>query len=124
MAYDEALATRVRTVLAVRNDVIEKKMFGGLTFMVGGHMCCGLVGSDLMVRVGLEAYEGALSRPHARPMDFTGRTLKGMVYVRPPGIETEQQLVSWVDQAVAFVLNLPPESSKPRPRRKSLGSRF
>ncbi|MDH3625981.1 MAG: TfoX/Sxy family protein, partial [Myxococcales bacterium] len=72
MAYDEKLAGRVREVLARRRGVTEKKMFGGLSFLVNGHMCCGIVGDDLMVRVGPDAYEGALKKKGARPMDFTG----------------------------------------------------
>ena len=85
MAYDEGLAERVRTYFGRRRDVEEKQMFSGLTFMVNGKMCCGLTSTDLMVRVGPEAYEKALARKHARPMDFTGKPLVGMVYVAPKG---------------------------------------
>ena len=79
MAYAEELADRVRKALAGIDGISERRMFGGLAFMVAGNMCCGIVGEELMVRVGPEAYARALSRPHARAMDFTGRPLKGMV---------------------------------------------
>src|SRR6516164_8663236 len=103
MSYDEKLAARIRAVLAERDDVIEKKMFGGLCFMVNGAMCCGLTKSDFMVRVGPDAYDEALAQPHARPMDFTGRPLKGMVYVEPAGLRTRPALEHWVRRGLAFV---------------------
>lgn len=81
MAYDEGLAQRVREALPERPDLSERKMFGGLCFMLGGNTCAGIVGEELMLRVGPDSYEDALTRPHAREMDFTGRSLKGMVYV-------------------------------------------
>jgi len=90
VSYDEKLAARVRKVLAGRTDVVEKKMFGGLCFMVNGAMCCGLTKTDLMVRFGPVQYDDALAEPHARPMDFTGRPLAGMVYVAPPLPPTRQ----------------------------------
>lgn len=107
MSYDEGLAKRVRVVLERRRGISEKKMFGGLAFLVRGHMLCGVVGADLMVRVGPEAYERALARPHAREMDFTGRPLKGMVYVDASGVRTEKQLKSWVERGVQFARTLP-----------------
>lgn len=109
MAYDQALADRLRTALAARSGVSERKMFGGLSFLLHGHMCCGVVGSDLVVRVGPEAYADALAEPHARPMDFTGKALKGFVFVAPEGFATERDLESWVARAVAFVETLPPK---------------
>ena len=107
MAYDEQLAGRVRDVLARRKDVSEKKMFGGLSFMLGGNMCCGVDEGNLMVRVGPEQYETALAQPHARPMDFTGRPLKGMVYVDPEGYRTDAALAAWVKRGVDFAASLP-----------------
>jgi TfoX/Sxy family transcriptional regulator of competence genes len=101
--YDEKIAARVRSVLAKRADVVEKRMFGGLCFMVNGQMCCGLTKTDFMVRVGKDAYDDALAQPHARPMDFTGRPLVGMVYVDPAGYETAAALAKWVGRGVAFV---------------------
>ncbi|NNE36054.1 MAG: TfoX/Sxy family protein [Rhodothermales bacterium] len=108
MAYDEGLADRLRGIFADGNDVQEKKMFGGLAVMVNGHMCCGIVGDELMVRVGPALYEEALSRPHARPMDFTGRPSKGMVYVGADGFASSESLRAWVDLAMDFVDTLPP----------------
>lgn len=107
MPYDEKLADRIRSVLARRRGVSEKKMFGGLTFLVRGNMFCGVVGSDLMVRVGASAYEQALSRPHVREMDFTGRPLQGMVYVGATGVRTAKQLQSWIDRGLRFARSLP-----------------
>ena len=101
MAYDAVLAERIRTALHGRDDVVEKKMFGGLTFMVAGRMACGVVHDDLMVRVGPEWHDEAVAEPHARPMDFTGKPMRGMVYVAPAGIASDDDLRSWVDRAVS-----------------------
>jgi TfoX/Sxy family transcriptional regulator of competence genes len=109
MAYDENLARRIREVLRDRADVAEKKMFGGLAFLASGHMCCGIVDRDLMVRVGPEQYERALESKDARPMDFTGRPMKGMVYVAAAGIPTRKALQSWITRALRFVDTLPPK---------------
>jgi TfoX/Sxy family transcriptional regulator of competence genes len=103
MAYDEALADRIRTTLRGRDDVVEKKMFGGLTFMVGGRMACGVVHDDLMVRVGAAGHDAALAEPHTREMDFTGRPSRGMVYVEPAGVRSDADLARWVDRAVHAV---------------------
>jgi hypothetical protein len=103
MSYDEKLAARIREVLADRHDVIEKKMFGGLCFMVADKMCCGLTKSDFMVRVGPDQHAAALEELHARPMDFTGRPMKGMVYVAPAGLRTRASLEKWVNRGLAFV---------------------
>ncbi len=107
MAYDERLAGRIRDVLANRGDVVEKKMFGNLAFMVKGNMCCGVVGDELMARVGPDGYQAALKRPHARPMDFTGKPLKGFVYVAPEGSAAPDALESWIGLALEFVETLP-----------------
>jgi len=109
MAYDEDMAYRIRAVLAGQEGVTERKMFGGLAFMVNGHMCCGLTKGDLMVRVGPEQHEEALAQPHAREMDFTGRPMRGMVSVDPAGYETDEALQAWVDRGLAFVTSLPPK---------------
>jgi TfoX/Sxy family transcriptional regulator of competence genes len=106
--YDEGLAQRLREYLGSVADVEEKKMFGGLAFMVSGHMACGIVAEDLMVRVGPAAYHRVLVEPHAREMDFTGRALKGFVYVAPAGFEADEALSAWVDRALSFVESLPP----------------
>jgi TfoX/Sxy family transcriptional regulator of competence genes len=116
MSYDENLATRIRELLAERDDVVEKKMFGGLCFMVNGAMCCGLTESGFMVRVGADLYEEALTQPHARPMDFTGRPLKGMVYVAPEGLRTKAALTRWVRRGIEFVSARAPAQPKSAPR--------
>lgn len=108
MAYDETLAARVRTLLASRSDVSERKMFGGLTFLVGGNMCCGVNDDELIVRLDPEREDEALARPHARPMDFTGRPMRGFVTVRPEGLDDER-LRQWVGDAVARAASLPPK---------------
>jgi len=113
MAYDEKLAERVRDVLAGEEGVSERKMFGGIAFMVDGHMACGIVGDDLMVRLGAEGAEEALGRAHVRPMDFTGRPLTGMVYVEPAGVRGAV-LGDWVRRAAAHARSLPRKESKRR----------
>ncbi len=118
MSYDENLAARIRGVLAKRTDVVEKKMFGGLCFMVGGAMCCGLTKTDFMVRVGPEGYDDALAQPHARPMDLTGKPLAGMVYVAPEGVRSAAALAKWIGRGVSYVSSLPPKA----PRRSTSGS--
>ena len=109
MAYDERLAERIRRALAVREGLSEKKMFGGIAFMLNGNMCAGVVSDQLMVRVGPERHEEALARPHARPMDFTGRPMKGMVYVGPEGYRSDADLAAWVSQGAQFAATLPPK---------------
>jgi len=107
MAYDEGLAQRIREQFLDRNDVEEKKMFGGLCFMVSNHMCCAIVKDILMARVGPDNYERCLAKKHAREMDFTGKAMKGMVYVAPEGIEDDLGLVEWLNTCVEFVESLP-----------------
>jgi TfoX/Sxy family transcriptional regulator of competence genes len=108
VAYDENLAARVRTLLTDRTDVTERKMFGGLTFMVAGHMCCGVNGDELIVRLDPAREADALARPHARPMDFTGQPMRGFVTVQPEGLKGAQ-LNQWVREAVAQAESLPPK---------------
>ena len=107
MAYDETLAERVRDVLVSEQGVTEKKMFGGLCFLRGGNMALGIVGEELMVRVGKDAYEASLALPHARKMDFTGREMRGMVYVGTDGIEFDADLAAWVERGLCFARSLP-----------------
>ena len=107
MAYDEKLAERVHTMLGHRDDVIEKKMFGGIAFMLHGNMACGIVKRELMLRLGPEAASKALKQKHARPMDFTGRPMTGMIYVATEGIKTAKQLRAWIDKAETFADTLP-----------------
>jgi TfoX/Sxy family transcriptional regulator of competence genes len=117
MAYDEELALRVRNGLAEYPSIEEKKMFGGLAFMLRGHMCIGVVDDELMVRVGPDAYEKALSKPHAREMDFTGKPLNGFVYVGRAGVKTPADLRDWIRQGTQFVLGLPPKASTSKKRK-------
>ena len=107
MAYDEGLAERIRGAFSERTDVAEKRMFGGIAFMVRGNMCCGVIGDRLTLRVGPDGYEAALSRPHAKPMDFTGKPMKGLVYVEPAGFASPRDLKSWIEKAMEFALSLP-----------------
>lgn len=126
MAFDETVAARVRAALADAPRVQERKMFGGLAFMVRGHMAVGVLNDELMVRVGAHAYKKALTRPHAREMDFTGRPLKGFVYVAPEGFRTDRDLGAWVKMALAFVAAHQPKKAKPAkegPRTKARPAR-
>lgn len=107
MAYDEGLAERIRDVLCKCDDVREKKMFGGLAFLLGGNMCVGVVNDVLMARVGPDAYEPLLSEPHARPMDFTGKPLKGFLYIDAEGIDDDDDLAAWIARGVDFASSLP-----------------
>ncbi len=116
MAYDEKLADRIRRAVGPRMDVTEKKMFGGLAFLLDGKMFCGIANDDIMVRVGPECYAAALAQAHVRPMDFTGRPMNGYVFVGPGGSKTEKAVKKWVDQGVAFVAKL--EGSAPKKRNK------
>jgi len=106
MTYDETLAERIRRVVKIRSDVIEKKMFGGLAFLHKGKMFCGLVKDELMVRVGQERYEESLRETHVRPMDFTGRPMKGYVFVESAGCGTDQGVRRWVERGADFVETL------------------
>ena len=107
MAYSEALAERIGVILKDQPNVVGKRMFGGIAFMVNGNMCCGVVKDTLMLRVGAENYESCLSLPHARVMDFTRRPMKGMIYVDSDGFRTENELRIWIERALEFVLSLP-----------------
>lgn len=108
MPYDESLAERVRKAVSHRSDVVEKKMFGGLSFMVNGYMACGVLKDDLMVRVGPDRFQDALARPGARPMDITGRPMKGFVFVSREGHESDEALAEWMRLAVEFAESQPP----------------
>lgn len=107
MAYDEGLAERLRERSEEDPAIREKKMFGGLCFLHAGNMCFGIVADELMVRVGAAAYEACLSLPHAREMDFTGRSMKGMVYVASEGFEDDADLDAWMRRGLDFARSLP-----------------
>jgi len=107
MAYDEGLAQRIRESLGNAPSIGEKKMFGGLCFTLNGHMMVGIVKESLMARVGEAAAFEALSRPGARPMDFTGKPMKGYLFVDPVGITEDHDLEAWIALAKNFVASLP-----------------
>jgi hypothetical protein len=107
MAYDEELAERVRELLGLHGEVSERRMFGGVGFLVAGNMACGVIGDDLIVRVGPDQAEQALRDPNAREFDFTGRPMKGWVYVTPAGTSADDDLEGWVEAGAGFASSLP-----------------
>ncbi|MGD2148178.1 MAG: TfoX/Sxy family protein [Anaerolineae bacterium] len=107
MAYNEPLAERVRNALEGIPELVERKMFGGVGFMVQGNMACGVHGDGLIVRVGPDAYQRAVMGPHTRPFDLTGRPMKGWVVVVPDGYRSEDDLRAWVQEGLDFALTLP-----------------
>jgi len=109
VAFDEALADRIRDALAPRGGLSERRMFGGIAFMLEGNMAVGVVGDDLMVRLDPADAERALSEPHVRPMDFTGRPAKGMVFVAPEATAEDEHLGAWGDAGADFAASLPPK---------------
>lgn len=117
MSYDETLAERIRRALPPTSSITEKKMFGGLAFLLDGKMFVGVVGKDLMVRVGPPGHAAALAKKHVRPMDFTGRPLTGYVYVSAPGTRTDASVSTWVQLALAFVATIPAKPSTARSSR-------
>lgn len=121
MAYDEMVAQRVRQALDRRPGVTERKMFGGLAFLVRGSMCCGVFGPELVLRLGEQGAGDALRRPHTRAMDFTGKLIKSMVYVAPDGFASGATLRGWIRRAVAFASSVPPKARRPRKPRKRTG---
>jgi hypothetical protein len=109
MAYDEGLAERVRDLLALHGDVTERKMFGGIAWMVSGNMACGVLGDELIVRLGEEEGERALAEPHVREFDFTGRPMRNIVCVGPEATSEGKDLAAWVEAGVGFAGSLPPK---------------
>ena len=107
MSFDETLAEKVRGVLKGKRGVTEKKMFGGLCFLLHGNMLCGVEKNRLMVRVGPDRYDSLLKLKHAHPMDFTGKPLKGFLYVSPEGVKRKDSLAKWVDRSLEFAQSLP-----------------
>jgi TfoX/Sxy family transcriptional regulator of competence genes len=109
MAYDENLGERMRALLSTPARLEEKKMFGGIGFLVNGNMACGVHKNLLIVRVGPENYQAALDRPHASLFDMTGRPMTGWVTVSAPGFATDESLSEWLQQGLNFALSLPPK---------------
>lgn len=123
MAADEALAEKVREFLNSQNELIEKKMFGGLCFMLRGHMICGIVSDRLMLRVGPESYEKVLKMENVAKMNFTGTPLKGFVFISKKGLQTKRDLTKWLKYGLVFNSTLPiRKTSKPNLRRPRKGS--
>lgn len=112
MAYDEALAHRIRTAMGGDAELSEKKMFGGVAFLHRGLMFVGVSGNKLMARVGKTNYEDSVGRRHVRVMDFTGKPMQGYVYVEAPGIASDEQLHFWLQRCKKFVSTLPAKAAK------------
>ena len=119
MPHDEQLALRVRRILGEQPGLEERRMFGGLAFLVHGNMCCGVSGDLLIVRVGAAAFEEVLTLAYARPMDMTGRPMRGWVFVEPTGTESDHGLAEWVGRGLDFVLSLPRKSAGAAGSRRS-----
>lgn len=109
MAYDEELAERVRAGLGARDNVTERRMFGGVAWMVAGNMACGVLGEELIVRLEPEEAEAALARPDTRPFDATGRPMRGFVMIDPTGLTEDSQLDRWVESGANRAASLPPK---------------
>jgi TfoX/Sxy family transcriptional regulator of competence genes len=109
MAFDAGLADRIRVVLSRSRAISERRMFGGLAFLLNGHMFCGIVKDALMLRLGEEAAAAALKRPQTRPMDFTGKPSKSMIYVNARGLDSDESLRTWVESALKCAKKLPPK---------------
>ena len=107
MAFSEPLAQRIRQRLGRRKNVEEKKMFGGVGFLLNGNMLVGVWKDSLIVRIGSDGYDDALTEPHVRPFDITGKAMKGWLLVEPEGVEGDDQLAGWIQWAVKFVGALP-----------------
>jgi TfoX/Sxy family transcriptional regulator of competence genes len=107
MAFDEGVAERIREALRDHQGIEERRMFGGIAFLSRGYMFLGVTGEVLMARVGPDAYEEALSRPHARVMDFTGRQMKGYVFVDAAGFARDSDLAEWTERTLRYVQTLP-----------------
>jgi TfoX/Sxy family transcriptional regulator of competence genes len=107
MGYDKELAEKIRTLLENQSGIDEKKMFGGICFLLHGNMACGVLNNDLIVRVGPERYGELLRFPHAKPFDITGRAMNGWIMVSAEGHKNKQELTYWVNQGLAFTSKLP-----------------
>jgi TfoX/Sxy family transcriptional regulator of competence genes len=117
MAYDEETAARVREFLAGRDDVVERKMIGGLSFMVGGNMVCSVSGrGGLLVRVGAAAMERMRKEPHVQAMKMGAKTMSGFVRVEPEGYRTDAALRKWLQRGVDFAATMPAKKAKVKKR--------
>lgn len=118
VAFDDTLARRVRKALDSRPDLIEKHMFGGVCFMIRGRMCCGIIDSSLMVRLDPDEADRVADQPHVRPMDFTGKPMRGYLFVDTEGIDSPKALKSWVDRCVAYIETMPTKKAKSKKTRR------
>ena len=118
MAYDESVAQRVRNAIANRDGLSERKMFGGLCLMLNGNMFAGVINDELMLRVGADNSDTLLAKPGARAMDFTGKPMKGYIYVASSAFATPDTLDEWLGHALGFVETLPPKSGSKSSRSK------
>ncbi len=107
MAFDEVLAARIRDVLGGTEGLAEKRMFGGVAFLVNGNMCCGVHDDEVIVRVDPESAEDALREPYVRIFDLTGRPMRGWLLVGSDGVASDEQLRSWIGMGVNFAASLP-----------------
>lgn len=112
MAYDEQLADRVRAVIALREQVSERKMFGGVAWMIAGNMACALIGGELLVRLSREDVDAALAEPLTRPADMTGKPMRGFVIVEAEAVASDEGLAGWVDAGADFAASLPAKSGR------------
>jgi len=119
MAYDVELAQRIRDIIGNHPALEEKKMFGGIAFLIGGNMSVGVHGEELMARVSPEDDDALLARPGARPMDFTGRPMKGWLTIEPTGLSTDEALTGWVDISVAFAESLPVKTAADKAKQRA-----
>jgi TfoX/Sxy family transcriptional regulator of competence genes len=114
---DEELVDVIRQTIGPRSDILEKRMFGGIAFLLDGKMTCGAVGNDLMVRVGPDDFDASLGEPHIRPMDFTGRPMRGFLYLSKSGWQQTRLRKRWIEGGIAYAAALPAKKpSKARPR--------
>ena len=107
MPYDEHLAERVRKTIGKKRGITEQKAFGGVGFMLHGNMACGIIGEKLMLRLGADGAAAAMEEEHVTPMDFTGRPMKTMVFIKPGGTEADADLQKWIGKTLAFAKTLP-----------------
>ncbi|MBE0699141.1 MAG: TfoX/Sxy family protein [Anaerolineaceae bacterium] len=107
MAFDEQLASRIKATLGPGSGVVEKKMFGGVAYLINGNMACGVHGNRMIVRIGPERYQDDLTKPHIHPFDLTGKPMAGWIVVDPLGISTGADLNYWIDRGMEFVRTLP-----------------
>ena len=118
MAFSEELADRVREIVEESAKPVERKMFGGIAWMVGGHMCVGVMGDDLLLRLGDDGAEKALKNANVRPMEFQGKQMKNFLRVAPKATSKEKDLRAWIGKGLDFVTSLPPKEKKKPTKKK------